>query len=167
MLSFIGNYYKPGPWSFIGPPLYGKKLAPGTRVFAQGNIGPTRKNDAEEEWKIASLPANPYRAYSPPFRGARTRQIPALQAYERVLAASGSRPRRRSAIDARIVEDVRKGIGGIKDCLNGCPNAVGMIQADRVTTTKLSLPTDLFEQSDKTGYTRLEKWLHGLAKELE
>ena len=167
MLSFIGNYYKPGPWSFIGPALYGKKLAPGTRIFAQGNIGPTRKNDSEEEWKIASLPADPHRAISPPFRGARMRKLPAQQAYERVLQTVGSRPRRRSAIDARIVEDVRKGRGGIKDCLNGCNKAVGMIQTEAVTTTRLSLPSDLFAQSDKTGYTRLEKWLHGLAKEVE
>ncbi len=167
LLSFIGNYYKPGPWSFIGAPLYGKKLAPGTRVFAQGNIGPTRKDDSEEDWKIASLPPNPYRAPTPPFRGARMRKFPAQEAYERVLKTAGSRPRRRSTIDARIVEDVRSGGGGIKDCLDGCRNAVGMIRAEAATTTRLSLPSELFAQSDKRGYTRLETWLHERAKQLE
>jgi hypothetical protein len=167
MLSFIGNFYKPGPWSFIGAPVYGKKLASGTRIFAQGNIGPTRKSDAEEDWKIASLPTEPYRASSPPFRGARVRKLPAQQAYERVLQTVGSRPRRRSPVDARIVEDVRAGRGGIKDCLNGCPNAVGTIEVEQSTTSKLSLPSDLFALTDKSGYTRLEKWLQGRAKEIE
>jgi hypothetical protein len=167
MLSFIGNYYKPGPWSFIGAPLYGKKLAPGTRVFAQGNLGPTRKSEGEEEWKIASLPADPYRVFSPPFRGARMRRLPALQAYEQVLQSAGSRPRRRSAIDTRIVADVRSSSGGIKDCINGCRNAVGMIQAEDSNSRTHNVPSALFELEGKSGYTRLEKWLHARAREIE
>jgi hypothetical protein len=167
LLSFIGNFYKPGPWSFIGAPVFGKKLAPGTKIFAQANIGPTRQNDAQDDWNIASIPSTPYRASSPPFRGARLRRIPAQQAYERVLKTAGSRPRRRSTIDARIVEDVRNSGGSIKDCISGCQNAVGMIRSEDRTTKSLSLPTDLFAQSDKGGYTRLEKWLHEKAQEIE
>jgi len=167
LLSFIGNYYKPGAWSFRGAALYGKDVAPATRVFVQGNIGPTRKSDADPEWQIASVPPHPHRSPSPPFRAARTRRISAEQAYQRVLDRAGSRPRRRSDTDARIVGEVRSGAGGIKDCITGCQNAVGLAHAEQTDVRPLTLPSDPFTEASNTRYTRLEQWLHTMAREVE
>jgi hypothetical protein len=167
LLSFIGNTYKPGAWSFRGAALYGKDVAPATRIFVQGNIGPTRSSDAQPEWQIASVPANPHRSSSPPFKAARTRRISAEQAYQLVLDNAGSRPRRRSDIDARIVAEVRSGTGGIKDCITGCRNAVGLMRAEAHNTKPLTIPGDPFTEAHSTRYTRLEQWLHTMARAVE
>jgi len=166
-LSLIGNYYKPGPWSYQGPALYGSPIAPGTRIFVHGNIGPTRASQGEPEWSISSIPEVPYRTLSNPFQRARRTVLPAERAYERVLANAGSRPRRRARTDSRIISDVRNGSGGIRDCIVGCTRAIGEVDELPTTSTLIKLPPQADQLAVDSQYTILERWLHERAREVE
>jgi hypothetical protein len=79
----------------------------------------------------------------------------------------GSRPAHRVGIDRRIINDIQRRQGFIKDCVLGCRNAA-MAAAIRVSgrdkTSKrpayhLHIPRDPFGDSDRDGYTNLENWM--------
>lgn len=163
-LSFIGNSYIPGPSSFIAPPLYGKNVGGDSHIFIADNFlgSPTATTEARQETGGAPLQAH-YTAL-PPVQSPNMLPRSAATAYESVLRDAGSRPRHRSEIDKRLVQQVRDRRGEIKDCLTGCPRAVGQKVPSGMRRRKLRLPRMPLADTNGDGYTNLENWLHRLGR---
>jgi hypothetical protein len=162
-LSFVGNSYIPGPFSFLAPPLYGKNISGDTRIFMTENRVelPAATVHSRQNKDAAPLQSN-YTA-NPPLQSPGLQYVPASVSYESVLNDVGSRPRHRSEIDKRLVQQVRDRRGEIKDCLKGCPRSVGQQPSTRVKRRKLRLPREPFADTNGDGYTNLENWLQRLA----
>jgi hypothetical protein len=83
-----------------------------------------------------------------------------------VLQHAGARPRDRDKVDLRIIDDVKNGTGRIIDSQNdvgGWPELVENIRGSKGVPI-LSIPSNAIQPS---GYTKLEEWLHRLARQLE
>ncbi len=166
-LNFTGNYYKPGPQSSQKPPVYGSSVDPYTRVFVQGNYGPTRTAATANEWSITSLLESPFRSVAPVFRpNFDSAQQPA-STYAAVLQHAGARPAERNEVDRRIVAEVSSGSGSIKDCVEGCVANAGGWPAVPVVRRDVSVPAQPNGDDDGDGYTNLEELLHARAAEVE
>ncbi len=82
----------------------------------------------------------------------------------RVLASAGQRPAERDALDAMLVDNIRKRAGSfLQDLVGEDPWA----PADVRHTRALELPNDPSGDDDGDGYTNLEEWLHRLAAQVE
>jgi hypothetical protein len=157
-LTFIGNRYIPGPWSFIAEPLYARRLLPLSRIYSLDNIIAVSSTSMKEKTPTPSSAIT--LAPNPPISSNGSTILPNKEAYHLVLAQSGSRPLERSAIDTRIINDVIEQRGSIKDCLSGCPNQVAPRINYPSSTRKLRLPRRPFGDRNRDGYTNLENWLH-------
>jgi hypothetical protein len=186
LVTLIGNLFKPAPWSFKNAPVYGRPVAPGTRVYVHDNIGPNRglESQPSDDWAATSLPPTPYRAASPPIRSDHRISLSASASYEYVLRNAGSRPRSRSTTDARIISDVRSGGGAVRDCVvrdctAQCQPRTGRNGGDLTCSTtplekpqrserrRLTPPKRSLELQRGTRYTRLELWLQEAARTVE
>jgi pectate lyase len=114
--NVVGNYVKPGPSSNEGQ--YGLDLKSytglGWLVFLSGNISPQRPDLSYPE---ANFVAPRDRSYIVPSPLA-TVPIPttsAIDAYDLVLERAGATRPLRDSVDARVVNNVRNGIGGLID----------------------------------------------------
>lgn len=109
--NLIGNYYRPG---LNSTPVKGihleESIVAGTKVYVQGNIGPGRASDTQDEWDVVSGSTD-YRSLTPTFPGSGITTQSAVQAYDLVLAYAGAISPKRDAIDARIVHAVQTGTG--------------------------------------------------------
>lgn len=164
-LSFIGNFYIAGPWSFIAPPIYAKVLSPASRIYVEGNslVAPGLQYaelPPTTPWAIAALDEEAFRADVPPVSSNRAETLSSAAAYSRLLTEVGSRPRNRSRIDQRILADIQQRRGGIKDCLTGCINAANPEPSALGRTRNLRLPRSPHADRNNDGYTDLENWLH-------
>ncbi len=121
-LNFEGNYFKAGPDSIGKAPLFCSPCAESTRVYAARNIGPTRPSDKGDEWTISNIPERNRRSSPVEPRSSIQTSLP-QDTFEYVLGNAGSRPWNRNPVDVRIINDVRKGTGRIKDCVSGCRRA--------------------------------------------
>lgn len=166
LLSFVGNVYRPGPGSALLDPLYAKRLAPQTRVYARDNIGPPAGAIKKSSLKTASVMAQAL-AHRPPIESVTIRALPADTIFPRVLSSAGARPTERDAIDARIALEIDTFQGTLKDCTVGCQRAAGTLNTTIRTYRELRLPRRPFEDSNKDGYTNLENWLHRFSTPLE
>lgn len=164
-LSFIGNTYIAGPWSFIAPPVYAKRLSRLSRIYAQGNqfLGNTTR--VLPDWQATSLPEMPYRVSHPPLASSDQSARSSQEAYQEVLRTAGSRPFNRSRIDRRIVRQTLKRRGSIKDCIRGCARAVGVWPTIRSGYQPLSIPSRPNEDDNHDGYTNIENWLMMMARD--
>jgi hypothetical protein len=169
-LTFIGNIYIPGPWSFIAPPIYAKNLAPSSRLYVRDNHLLVPGRDSSDPWSIAGVNEKSFRAQTPPLESAGVAPITTELLSDELLASVGSRATHRARIDRRIINDIQRRQGSIKDCVRGCPNAA-MAIANRASgrpttvagpTFRLHIPTDPFGDRDRDGYTNLENWMHRL-----
>ena len=91
---------------------------------------------------------------------------------DHVIGNAGSRPAQRSAVDARVVTDVRNGTGKIINCVSSdgssrCSKNGGGWPQLAQNTRVLNLPADPNGDDDGDGYTNLEEWLHSFAAEVE
>lgn len=121
-LNFVNNYYKRGLTGAHVPVVYAASPAAGTRVYAAGNIGPTRPDGTGDEWLISGLPvAHKADIWIGEYNLVDV--LSATDAYEYVLDNAGALPKRRSAIDARIAKEVRDGTGLMKSCVE-CSHAL-------------------------------------------
>lgn len=194
-LSFIGNTYIPGPWSYLSAPVFSKRLAAGSRIYTRDNqlVAPAKQiaGDRQETSRarfslpyqslvdrgytqersqkstkalssadsITALPQGSFRARRPPLRSKGSRAITSDKALRVVLAGVGSRPFDRSPIDVRIISDVIKRVGSLKDCISGCAHSVGPLPVSQTTTRSLRVPPRPFDDDNRDGYTNLENWI--------
>lgn len=166
-LTFIGNVYIPGPWSFIGAPIYANFLALSSRIYVEDNVLLAPADTPSEPWNIASIDEETFRADTPPITAVPRERMLHAVGYRWVLFGVGSRPHQRSPIDRRIISDVEQRTGSIKDCLSGCVNRAGPSTPLTSRTRTLRTPRVPFADSNRDGYTNLENWLHALARRVE
>lgn len=167
LLTFVGNLYRAAPWSVLQPPIYADPPADGTKVFVRDNRGPFGDGSLPDEWAVSSLPQIPFRARSPALQSSGVPILAGDLVATHVLANAGSRPAARGPFETRIVDDVRKGKGSIKDCVAGCANSAGGWPALSSRRQRRDLPDAPFADTNGDGYTDIENWLHGLAREVE
>jgi hypothetical protein len=158
-LSFIGNTYIPGPWSYITAPVYAKRLARGSRVYVRDSTIILPSNIPDGSAISTNLPEGAWASQKPPIRSRGKRAIARESAVALVLRNAGSRPFDRSAIDAHIISDVRQRSGSLKDCIIGCARAVGALPIQSSTYRHLTPPRRPFADDNNDGYTNLENWI--------
>jgi hypothetical protein len=163
-LSFIGNSYIPGPWSFITPPVYAATISSTSRVYLSDNCFGDSRSPFGQDWSATSLPESPFRSETPLVVSPGQPTILSSQAYSIVLREAGSRPYSRSGTDRRIVREVSLRTGSIKDCIAGCPHAVGAWPRSRPQLRVLRTPRNPNGDDNNDGYTNLEGWLRRLAR---
>ncbi len=165
-LSFIGNTYIPGPSSFETYPLYGKNTAPGSLIFAHDNL-PHRLSPAASRMQTTdALCKDGCETISPPVQSPHTQATSADASMQTVLSEVGSRPRHRSTIDQRLVNQVRNRTGELKDCITGCAHSTGPLRNTTPRHRRLRTPRAPFGDRNGDGYTNLENWLHRLSSRL-
>jgi hypothetical protein len=161
-LTFIGNSYIPGPWSFVAPPIYASALAISSRIYIEDS---ELKGDlnSNRSWSLTKLDEETFRAGYPPITSGAFNNLPSEAAYSKLISDVGSRPRNRSPIDQRIISDVTNRSGSLKDCVSGCLRAGGTSRSSPNRTRRLRLPRSPMSDRNHDGYTDLENWLHRLA----
>lgn len=112
--NLIGNYYKPGPNSAGRGVQLEASSAAATQLYVQGNIGPGRTSNRQNEWAAVAGTAA-YRSSTPAMVPSGIKAHSATMAYDLVLTHAGATTPQRDAIDQRIVEDVQKGHGRLID----------------------------------------------------
>jgi hypothetical protein len=83
-----------------------------------------------------------------------------------VLSYAGARPRDRDNVDLRIINDVKNGTGRIidsQDDVGGWPPLANKVRGTGGILA-LSIPSNEIQPS---GYTKVEEWLHSLARQVE
>ncbi len=80
-----------------------------------------------------------------------------------VLARAGARPGNRDAVDSRIIGDVLTGAGGVIDS----QKEVGGWPEESPVHRKLLMPEDPHADPDGNGYSRIEEFIHQMARDLE
>jgi hypothetical protein len=162
--NVVGNYYKRGIDGPDGKPIQVESnLTHTSKVYVEGNIGPGRQSDTEDDWSIVTGNEAIYRSFTPVVTQTVLITNSAWEAYVFVLNHAGARPADRDSVDIRILNDVRNGTGRIidsQDEVGGWPN---LPQNYRV----LTLPSNPNSDDDGDGYTNLEEWLHAFAAEVE
>jgi hypothetical protein len=158
----IGNSYKAG--SSTGLAMGGFlriDYGSGSRLFTADNIA------EGGSWKTEEIHAD-----AAALRNAKeeslwfptpVRTMPSSAVRDLVLAHAGARPAKRDPIDARIVDEVGKGTGGIIDN----ENEVGGAPKYSQTTRALQLPSNPNADDDGDGYTNMDEWLRAMADEVE
>lgn len=118
--------------------------------------------------KHVSMPFEPgvaeqCRAGEPPITVPGLQIKPAAEVEAWVLANAGARPAERCPVDARVVDQVKSGTGGIIKSQEG----VGGWPALAENRRELTVPGNPSGDDDGDGYTNLEEWLHAFAAEVE
>ena len=167
LLNFEGNYFIPGPASPRSAVLYAKPAASGSRIYVLNNFGPTRKSEDESEWAITGLAEMPFRSMEPAFPGSgiSVRRPPDTLGF--VLAHAGSRPGERNSADKRVLQDVKDGIGTVKDCVQGCVRSTAGWKGMELQRQPFKIPENPDRDDDQDGYTNLEETLHALSANVE
>lgn len=158
-LTFIGNTYKPGPFSAPLWPLYAKNTPLGNQIFEADTIAPARPDNSNTS-KTASV-------FSPPLVSPDTIALPAAQAYPIVLETVGARPGQRNRTDFRVIANIKTGTGDLKDCVTGCGRPAGPLRPSRQVWRVPRLPPRPFADTNSDGYTDLENWLQARALAVE
>lgn len=165
LISAVGNVIKRTRY-----PVVARAMHPDTRYyFAPDNVfnGKTF-NSVADVWKEVFMPFKPgvaavNRAAKAPVTVPGLTVKPAADVEAWVLANGGARPADRDPVDERIVREVRARTGTIpnsQDDVGGWPELAE-------TRRKLTAPANPCADDDGDGYTNLEEWLHGSARQVE
>ncbi len=161
--SIVGNAYVHGP-AYDGASAINIRgnLASGSRIFIEDNIAPG--GNSNNPWSIVKNGAsfNP-RVNTAPIWPEGFTALPASQVQSYVAAKAGARPVDRDEVDARVVRDLQNRTGG----LINSPSEVGGFPNLERNTRRLTLPERPHADDDGDGYTNLEEWLHGYARQVE
>jgi pectate lyase len=179
-INFIGNYYERGPNStYQGRTLPEARIGKGSasvfKLFAKGNIGPSRPSDTRPEWDIVSSSSSAHQVTTP-FATPGITATSAAVAYEEVLNGAGATLPLRDAVDTRLVWEVRnkKGqwldnpseVGGYPVLAQGSAPADsdsdGMPDAWETARGLNPNSNDSAADRNGDGYTNLEEYINGL-----
>lgn len=176
--ALISNVYQPGPsLTYLAPPiqLVGT-TAPwrsGSKLYLLDNTihgepwWTTPVYDAAEQATLVENAAEDphWRAVAPPVVIANMQLRPSSKVREWVLENAGARPLDRDAIDARIVQNVKDGTGGlVPNLTDGVARLADLATA--VNVRALTLP-ELPHATLASGYSAIEALLHWHAQRLE
>jgi pectate lyase len=189
-VNWIGNYHKKGPDSTSNTDL--KVLTPeeegypggsGTRIYSKGNIGPSRPNDTLPESNWLESGSRQY-IVSTEAIGPSITTTDALTAYNQVLEDAGNSKAldcngnwisRRDAIDSRVINDVKNGIGRVIDNPGDVGGWVSIASGTPCTDTDHDGMPNSWENGHNlnpnnisdgnvlasNGYTNLENFING------
>ena len=176
-LNYVGNYAVFGPDSNTRV-MFELDPEDHARVYASGNVLDTdrdgRFDGSDVGWGAIGG------SYT---RSAETTMEPvvtegAVAALERVLAGSGARPWSRDGVDRRVVDSVRRQVGGVIDSQEEVGGWGTLAAGTRVVDTDRDGVPDAYEttagtdparddhnaDADGDGYTNLENFLHRAAR---
>jgi hypothetical protein len=90
--------------------------------------------------------------------------------YSQVLSNAGARPTDRDSVDKRVVLNVRKGTGGVINCVTSdgttrCNKNAGGWPSYAQNHRTLTLPTNQASIASN-GYSNLENWLNSLDRSI-
>jgi hypothetical protein len=105
-LSFIGNLYIPGPWSYRGEAVWAKDIDPRSRVY----ISDSGVNFNHREVLVSAPPLASNKAVPAADEIVSTEAL-----FNELVKEVGSRPFDRSEIDKKILDDIAQRSGGIRD----------------------------------------------------
>jgi hypothetical protein len=129
-------------------------------------------------WGKQGIAPESYRARTP-FNVAPVKAIPAVEAFDKVLAGGGATRPKRDAVDLRIVAEVTSKTGKIIDSpaeVGGYPKLTGgtpPVDSDhdgmpddweKQKGLDPKNPRDATQDRDGDGYTNIEEYLHWLAR---
>jgi hypothetical protein len=163
--AILGNVFLPGPSSYRdSPPVYSKRLAPGSQIFLQDNavFAPF-----VSEGLADNLPPSFSPAATCPFKTGCAAALSSTETESFVLTHAGSRPKQRAFPDRRIVADVRARRGELKDCLRGCRRETGDLEVRDPIFRRLNPPRLPAADQDGDGVSELDEWLAGFLAEVE
>ena len=164
-VALVGNVFLPGPRSFIGSaPVWAKRLAPASLVFAQDNQWLGHLYPGAE---VLNIPSAVSPSLQCPFSSGCGPALAASATEASVLQRAGSRPAQRSEPDQRIVAAVRARTGELKDCLVGCRRPAGSLKKSPPRYRSLSPPSRPAGDEDGDGTSNLEEWLDRFIEEVE
>lgn len=178
-VNFIGNYYKPGPETRTNR--YEVLVGTGAEVYVEGNIGPRRTENTQDEWSLVGdiynfeQPAATKYRVDTPFDAPEIDVWPALEVYDDILENVGATKPKRDIVDQRVIQDVINGtgkmidhpdeVGGWPKLANGTPyvdkDQDGM--SDEWETGYGFNPNqsdDANQDADGDGYTNIEEFLN-------
>lgn len=180
-MNYVANYLEPRAYSGDGHAFHvgGRN----TRIYLDGNERGGAYRDPADEWALIDPPSGLPSAEAEiimrvdtPFPAPAVRTHSAAEARRLVLARAGALPDRRDAADARLVEAMRRGEGGIIDSqteVGGWPElAAGAPPKDddmdgmpdeweSENGLDPSDPDDHRLDADDDGYTNIEEYLNG------
>jgi hypothetical protein len=163
--SIVGNVYR-SPILENARHIKTKRAPKGSRIYIKDNQAFEKSGD---KWKIKKLyfkDGNIKTSDKPPI------WIPSLEAkkvgnvQKWVLANAGARPIDRDQVDWRIINGVKAGTGRLIDSQNDVGGWPPLAENVRGVggIAKLVIPSNEIQPS---GYTKLEEWLHELARKVE
>jgi hypothetical protein len=164
--------YNPGPFAMIcsggGTPrssIVGNILVPGVNTKDGIKLMTVFTGNSEIYFKDNITPngVGVRSVLDPPLWAESLTVLPSKEVVAYVLKNAGARPDQRDSVDARIVEDFRRGRGRIIDSQTD----VGGYPEIKLVKRKITLPKNMNGDDDGDGYTNLEEWLHELAAEVE
>lgn len=174
-VNYVGNYFKPGPYTRLNNGLFGPTEKAKPKFYVQGNVVegmPDLTADARR------LFARAVELLSSPAPAPAVETQTAQQAYELVLARVGATLPKRDAVDTRVLADVRNGGGSIIDSqweVGGWPvyeqarpprdSDRDGIPDDWEVAHKLNPrnAADGSKDRDGDGYTNLEEYLNSIS----
>jgi pectate lyase len=164
-MNYIGNKY------IVGADKIGTRAGltvssgpgfPERSVYVKDNLGFYRTSSSQPEWDEVTGDER-YQASSPYVTPSGITAVPASQVENYVFRNAGARPADRDAVDIRVINSVRNRTGRIIDN----PGQVGGWPNLAQNTRRLTTPSDPNGDEDGDGYTNLEEWLHGYARQVE
>jgi pectate lyase len=179
-INFIGNYYSRGPNStYQGRTLPEARIGKGSasvfKLFAKGNIGPSRPTDDLPQWKILSSSSTAHQVTTR-FPTPSITATSAAVAYDQVLNGAGATLPMRDGVDTRLVWEVRnkKGqwvnnpteVGGYPTLARGTApmdsDSDGMPDTWETARGLNPKSNDSAGDRNKDGYTNLEEYINGI-----
>jgi hypothetical protein len=172
--SVVGNVFMRGPsWSRPTRPIFVHtsgtyKLASGSRVYVADNRSPELGSSYSALVTLTGgnvIPNLITQTSAPVWNsGLVARESSNSAVYSHVLAYAGARPTDRDSVDKRIVLNVRRGDGGVVNCVasNGttrCKKNAGGWPSYAYNRRTLTLPSNQASIASN-GYSNLENWLN-------
>lgn len=169
--SVVGNVYIRGLDQVAGPEpiLFRTAIMEGSKIFVEDNESIAKSYDP---WTSVlgqdEIDIQPFKAAEPPNWIPNLIAKKSLEVKNSVLNNAGARRADNDPVDQRIIRDVQNGTGRLINSQNdvgGWPPLIRNVRG-KGRVPKLDIPANPTE-IQASGYTRMEEWLHRLARQVE